>query len=263
MALEVVTLLITQSCDKISNTLAKKEHIIGIFLDLSKAFDTIDHHILIYKLSTYGIRGIILSWFKDYLSNRKQFVTFRSHNSSRTDVTCGVPQGSILGPLLFLVYMNDITKSSNLLNCILFADDANIFHSHKYINTLVETLNNELKKVSLWFKCNKLSLNVNKTCFLHFSNHNPKNIQRIHIFYRQPTIIEKNSTKFLGVILDSNLTWTDHYHKVTTYVSKAIGVLYKLKHILTKKTLVMLYNSLVLPHITYWNIVWGNSNQYG
>ena len=157
--------------------------------------------------------------------------------------------------------MNDITKSSNLLNFILFADDTNIFHSHKYINTLVETLNNELKKVSLWFKCNKLSLNVNKTCFLHFSNHNPINIQRIHIFIDNLPIIEKKSTKFLGVILDSNLKWTDHYHKVTTSVSRAIGVLYKLKHILTKKALVMLYNSRVLPHITYCNIVWGNSNQ--
>ena len=170
----------------------KKNIIIGIFLDLSKAFDTIDHHILIHKLSNYGIRGIILSWFKHYLSNRKQFVTFRSKNSSRTHVTCGVPQGSILGPLLFLVYMNDITKSSNLLNFILFADDTNIFHSHKYINTLVETLNNELKRVSLWFKCNKLSLNVNKTCFFHFSNHNHKNFQRMYnYFHRQPTYYRK------------------------------------------------------------------------
>ena len=100
-----------------------------------------------------------------------------------------------------------------------------------------------------------------KTCFLHFSNHNPKNIQRLHIFIDNLPIIEKKSTKFLGVILDSNLTWTDHYRKVTTSVSKAIGILYKLKHILTKKTLVMLYNSLVLPHITYCNIVWGNSKQ--
>ena len=98
--------------------------------------------------------------------------------------------------------MNDITKSSNLLHFILFADDTNIFHSHKYINTLVETLNNELNKVSLWFKCNKLSLNVNKTCFLHFSNHNPKNIQRLHIFIDNLPIIEK---KFYQ-ILRSN-TW--------------------------------------------------------
>ena len=93
--------------------------------------------------------------------------------------------------------MNDITKSSNLLNFILFADDTNIFHSHKYINTLVETLNNELKKVSLWFKCNKLSLNVNKTCFLHFSNHIPKNIQRLHIFIDNLPIIEKKIYQIL------------------------------------------------------------------
>ena len=155
--------------------------------------------------------------------------------------------------------------SQNLQTCLtLFADDTctNIFHSHKYINTLVETLNNEPKKVSLWFKCNKLSLNVNKTCFLHFSNHNPKDVQpsTYTYFHRQPTYYRKKKIyEVLGVILDS-----DHYHKVTTSVSKAIGVLYKLKLILTKKTLVMLYNSLVLPDIhdiTYCYIVWGNSNQ--
>ena len=94
---------IIQSCDKIIDTLVRKEHIIiGIFLDLSKAFDTIDHKIIINKLSYYGVRGIILSWFNDYLSNRKQYVNFRSNNSSKSDITCGVSQGSILGPLLFL-----------------------------------------------------------------------------------------------------------------------------------------------------------------
>ena len=252
---------IIQSCDKIINTLANKEHIIGIFLDLSKAFDTIDHQILIHKLSKLGVRGIILSWFENYLSNRKQYVSFNSHNSSRSNISCGVPQGSILGPLLFLIYMNDITNSSQLLNFILFADDTNIFYSHKSINTLINTLNAELVKVASWFKCNKLSLNINKTCFMHFSNSQSQTAHRINVSIDKVPIVEKKSTKFLGVILDSNLTWNDHLHKINTSVCKATGILWKLKPMLTKKTLLILYNSFVLPHLNYCNIVWGNCSK--
>ena len=252
---------IIQSCDEIIKTLSNKEHIVGIFLDLSKAFDTIDHQILIHKLSKMGVRGIILSWFKNYLSNRKQFVEFQSKISSYSNITCGVPQGSILGPLLFLIYINDIINSSHLLNFILFADDTNIFYSHKCMNTLITTLNIELAKVSLWFKCNKLSLNVDKTCFMHFTNTQYRTIHNINIFIDNVPIIEKRSTKFLGVTLDSNLNWNDHVQKINTSISKSVGILWKLKPLLTKKILLMLYNSLVLPHINYCNVVWGNCNK--
>jgi len=252
---------IIQSCDTIINTLSRKEHIIGIFLDLSKAFDTIDHQILIHKLSKLGVRGIVLSWFQNYLTNRKQFVTVQSKTSSRSNMICGVPQGSILGPLLFLIYINDIINSSQLLNFILFADDTNIFYSHKCMNTLINTLNTELSKVSLWFKCNKLSLNIDKTCFMHFTNSQSRTNHNINLTIDNIPIIEKKSTKFLGVIIDSNLSWNDHIKKISISVSKAIGILWKLKPILTKRILLVLYNSFVLPYINYCNIVWGNCNK--
>ena len=155
-------------CDKIIESLANKKHVIGVFMDLSKAFDTIDHTILLYKLEHYGIRGLALSWFEDYLKNRTQYVYYHSNSSSKLNLTCGVPQGSILGPLLFLIYVNDIIKSSNTLTYILFADDTNILYSHKNIDTLVDTVNHDLCNISIWFKCNKLSLNISKTNFIHF-----------------------------------------------------------------------------------------------
>ena len=247
-------------CDKIVNALSNKEHMIGIFLDLSKAFDTINHQILLYKLKTYGIRGIAYSWFENYLSNRSQYVAFKSHESMRLDIKCGVPQGSILGPLLFLIYINDIIHSSPLLTYILFADDTNLFYSHKNLNTLTTTLNCEVDKVSKWFKCNKLSLNINKTCCIYFS-HNRSHNAPIH----DPILIDgsplsfKDSTKFLGVTIDSHLSWDNHIHNICNSVSRATGILYKLRYLLDDKTLFMLYNALILPHLNYCNIVWGNS----
>ena len=119
----------------------------GIFMDLSKAFDTIDHDILLQKLYHYGFREVSNEWFKSYLSNRKQMVSYNSTLSSSESVKCGVPQGSILGTLLFIIYMNDICHTSKLLNFILFADDTTVFYSNSNLDTLYDTINDELKEV--------------------------------------------------------------------------------------------------------------------
>ena len=133
--------------DKISQAIDKEMHTIGIFLDYSKAFDTIDHEILLGKLSHYGVRGTALDWFKSYLADRKQFVSLNGFDSGLQNVTCGVPQGSLLGPLLFIVYINDFHFSSDILSFILFADDSSLYYSHKNSQTLLETVNFELSKV--------------------------------------------------------------------------------------------------------------------
>ena len=153
--------------DKISNNIDIKKHSIGIFLDLSKAFDTIDHQILLRKLQRYGIRGIACDWFKSYLENRVQYVSYNTKDSDYMKIICGVPQGSILGPLHFILYINDniIVKVSTVLNPVLFADDTSLFHAHTDFDTLFEEINEELQKITTWFHTNKLSLNIKKIKF--------------------------------------------------------------------------------------------------
>ena len=252
---------ILQLADKIIDSLSKKEHIIGIFMDLSKAFDTINHYILIRKLRSYGVRGKVLSWFEDYLRNRRQFVHYNMASSQTSTVKCGVPQGSILGPLLFLIYVNDIINSAPLLSYILFADDTNIFYSHKNLNSLITTLNLELAKLSCWFKCNKLSLNINKTNFIYFRNIHSQNVLQNNILIDGLPLVEKEFTKFLGVTIDSHLTWKNHIDHICTSASRGVGVLNKLKYFLPQKSLYMLYNALVFPYMSYCNSAWGNSNK--
>ena len=137
-------------------------------MDLSKAFDTLDHEILLNKLYHYGIRGVPLDWFRSYLSDRSQYTIYNNTKSTMSSVMCGVPQGSILGPLLFLIYVNDISNVSTLLQYILFADDTNIFCSHSNLDNLIQILNAELPILSNWFKCNRFSLNLGKTNFIRF-----------------------------------------------------------------------------------------------
>ena len=136
--------------DKISTAIDNREYTAGIFLDLSKAFDTVNHEIMLAKLEHYGVRGNSLQWFKSYLSNREQFVQFNWNCSSTKRIVCGVPQWSILGPLLFLLYINDLCEASDALEFILFADDTNVFFSHKNPELLMHKLNIELCKLTCW-----------------------------------------------------------------------------------------------------------------
>ena len=200
---------------------------LGVFIDLSKAFDTVNHEILIKKLQNYGVKNNNLKWINSYLSNRKQCVSYGTKFTKFLDINCGVSQGSILGPLLFLIYVNDIVSSSNCLNFILFADDTNIFYSHKNINIIFETVNRELIKINEWFQANKLSLNTTKTKYTIFAkssiiNQLPLKLPLLKI--NNTDVKRAYSSKFLGVILDEHLTWKDHIKLVENKVSKTLGI---------------------------------------
>jgi len=159
---------VLEMADKITNAIDSKQFAMGVFIDLAKAFDTVDHCIPFNKLCHHGIRGVPLSSFKSYLTNRKQFVSYNSVKSSQQEVLCGVPQGLIPRPLLFLVYINDIINCSKVLHFILFADDTNIFATDKSLDNMINTVNFELKKLATWFRANKLSLNIKKSNFIIF-----------------------------------------------------------------------------------------------
>ena len=164
---------IIELTNQIYNSFNENKFTLGVFIDLSKAFDTVNHDIIITKLKYYGVKNTNIKWFKSYLSSRKQFIAYdQAEQTSMTNIICGVPQSSILGPLLFLIYVNDLYKASTILNPIMFADDTNLFHSHSDIKTLFQIVNKELTNINKWFQANKLSLNAKKTKYTFF--HKPR-----------------------------------------------------------------------------------------
>ena len=245
--------------DRVSTALARREHVVGVFMDLSKAFDTLDHSIILFKLQHYGVRGIAYQWFSSYLTMRRQFTYCHSVNSNILFLKCGVPQGSILGPLLFLIYINDICQVSNVLSYTLFADDTTVFLSHPEVKSLEQTMNQELPKLTLWFRSNVLSLNVQKTNFMHFKGRKSCHNQRIDIKLDGISIERQTCTKFLGVYINDKLTWNDHVNHVAIPISRNIGIMYKVKCFVSDKILLMVYNTLILPYISYCNILWATT----
>ena len=235
-------------------------HSVAIFLDLSKAFDLINHEILLSKLPYFGIRGTPLNWFKEYLSNRLQYTTYKSCDSSLSKIIYGIPQGSILGPILFLLYINDLCKVSSFLECVLFADDTTLIASHCNFDLLIAYTNTELCKISDWFIANELIVNYSKCNVLYFRKKCIScNIKNVKFEFNNVQFPTSTSTRFLGVLLDENLNFDVYRTEICNKMSKNVGILFKLSHVLSEKHLFMLYNSLILPYVQYCNIVWAST----
>ena len=249
-----------QITEKIKETIDNKKYGCGIFIDLRKAFDTVNHEILLKKLNHYGIRGIALDWFRSYLSNRKQYVFHNGESSKYQNITCGVPQGSVLGPLLFLIYISDSPNISNIFQFFLFADDTNIYCEADSPERLELIINKELKKLHEWLIVNRLSLNIDKTNFVVFHPYNKPLKQNITLKIYKKAISEKDYVKYLGVLIDSTLTWKNHIDNVSSKISKSIGLLYKIRHFVTMDIMKILYYSLVYPHLLYAIEVWGSAD---
>jgi len=243
----------------LSKNIESKQFSVGIFLDLSKAFDSLNHSILLHKLFHYGVRGIAYAWFDSYLTNRYQYVSINGTESSLALIHSGVPQGSILGPLLFNIFINDFVNCSTILKFILFADDTTILHSHSDINELSRVVNYELSFVYDWITCNNLRINLSKTNFIIFGPKIRTNTINIHLKISDNVLLRVDSAKFLGVIISSNLSWYEHICNISKKNSKNIGIMYKLKNKFPFHIKKLLYNCLILPYLTYCVSIWGFS----
>ena len=241
----------------IENTIDHKRFGCGIFLDLQKAFDIKYHGILLSKLENYRVRGIALTWFHSYLSNREQYVSVNGYNSSNRNVTCGVPQGSVLGPLLFLIYINDIPNTSSKLAFYLFADDTSIYFESGNLEQLQKVVNCELKHVKKWLDANKLALNVDKTNFVIFHSPQKSLYENITIKFGKQHVKKAKHIKFLGLLLDENLSWKHHLSELSKKLARTCGIFFKVRHLLPTNVLVSLYYSLFASFLQYGIVVWG------
>ena len=254
------TLALAKITELIKETIDNKKIGCGVFIDLRKAFDTVNHNILLTKLEHYGIRGIAVNWFKSYLTNRKQYVFLNGESSKLQQITCGVPQGSVLGPLLFLLYINDLPNVSKVLKFYLFADDTNIFYEADSLIKLQQVINKELKELRTWLIVNRLSLNIDKTNFIIFHPYNKPINQNITIKLHKNALIEKDHIKYLGIMIDSTLTWQTQIDKLSSKISSVTGILYKIRPFINIKLMKTLYYSLVYPHLIYAIEIWGSAD---
>jgi hypothetical protein len=247
--------------DKIINALEKGHLKIGIFLDFSKAFDTVNHQILLDKLNRYGVRGIANTWIRSYLDKRTQFCTYDGKKSKTKYITCGIPQGSILGPLLFLVYVNDLHSATKNSDIILFADDSNIFSGGKTITEIQNNLNAEMPKLIKWLQANRLSLNVDKTHAMVFGTKNEEIKKSLKVQINDATLEVINKTTFWGVMIDDQLNWKSHVLYTSKKIAKAIGIISMARRVFNRDTLKQFYYAFVYPYLIYGNIVWGKAGK--
>ena len=253
-------LAVSEIYDNLLDNLEKNLNSCVVFLDLRKAFDTVNHDILIRKMERYGIRGIALSLFKSYLCNRKHFVKLGNFVSDSKLLNIGVPQGSVLGPLLFLIYINDMPNATRLF-VRLFADDTFLAFQHKNVRKLQKVVNQELDKVADWLLANQLSLNLLKSKYMLITRQKNIKKKKFKLNIKRKNLEQVSTYKYLGVYFDENLNWKSHIQYICQKVSKVCGILSKLRYYLDINLLKMIYYALVYPYLLYGVMSWGSASE--
>ena len=242
------------------DNICDKEYTAVCFLDISKCFDTIDHKILLTKLSRYGINDLEALWFSSYLRNRSQFVKCNGEISSKCYVPIGVPQGSVLGPILFSLFVNDISSHVYPCNVNLYADDTLLYCTGHDVTEATEKLQVSLNEVSKWYNGNRLALNAKKSqCMVIASKYQTRNECTLNVSLNNTIIEQVNNVKYLGVIIDNNLTWNDHVSMLCKNLSFKVSQLSRSRNVVTKEMMLTIYNSIIQPTIDYAITVWGHT----
>ena len=240
------------------NSFDNDEEVLGVFLDMSKAFDKVWHKGLIYKLERAGVRGNLLNWLKSYLSGRTMRVVIEGQYSEWKNIEAGVPQGSILGPLLFLIYINDIADEIES-DPHTYADDTNLLKPFKNVDDAVQTINRDLNKIVAWAQKWKVTMNPSKTkCVLFSNKRKPSKITNVQLLGKQIPVVTE--VKHLGVILDHKLTWQSHINSVIVKANRALGPIHMLKSKLPSWCLLRYYKTFVRPILEYASPVWSGCN---
>lgn len=247
-----------QLTEKIYNSINNRKYFTSVFIDLKKAFDTVNHEILLQKMELAGIRGAGLDWFRSYLSDREYFVRVGNFNSRSVLTNIGLPQGSILGPICFLIYINDLPNLSNICNFTLFADDTTVSLANNNLNSLLENLNYDLDKIVNWSNSNRLSINASKTEAIIFTTRPISSDPCLEL--NNELISFKNHTRFLGVFLDSKMRFDSHVSHVLSKLSKNAGILFKIRDCLPMEARLKFYYSFMYPYLVYNVLSWGSAS---
>ncbi|KAE8747081.1 hypothetical protein FOCC_FOCC006219 [Frankliniella occidentalis] len=244
---------------KIQDTLDQNMTSTGICIDLAKAFDTVSHPLLLSKLKRSGLHSNIIEWFSSYLEDRYQYTQVNGVDSGFQKIKYGVPQGSILGPLLFIIFINDINLLKLHGSITLFADDTSLFYFGNDLNILKKQMEDDLHVLSAWLKKNQLFMNYKKTTYMIFNKPSKINSTELRLEINNEEISRVKNATFLGLIIDETLSWDKHINSIIKKIGSLSGVLYRLRNILNKEALKSVYYGLVQSNLTYMSLIWGTA----